>query len=90
MLLISQATSAQGWLEGKAGGNPVYCDVRDVVDAHIAAAETPTASGRYMVTHTHSSNPKEVSDMLQVSPLPVTAPCYWAMTKLISVRATVC
>ena len=39
----------------------MYCDVRDVVDAHIAAAETPAASGRYMVTHTHSSNPKEVS-----------------------------
>ena len=49
----------------------MYCDVRDVVDAHIAAAETPSASGRYMVTHTHTSNPREVSDMLQVSPLPV-------------------
>ncbi len=49
----------------------MYCDVRDVVDAHIAAAETPSASGRYMVTHTHKSNPKEVSDMLQVRPLPV-------------------
>ena len=67
----------QGWLEGKAGGNPVYCDVRDVVDAHIAAAETPGASGRYMVTHTHSSDPKEVSDFLQVSPCPV-----WSQSRL--------
>lgn len=25
-------------------------DVRDVADAHIAAAENPKASGRYMVT----------------------------------------
>ena len=54
-------------MEGKPGGNPVYCDVRDVVDAHIAAAETPGASGRYMVTHTHSSNPREVSEFLRVS-----------------------
>ncbi len=49
----------------------MYCDVRDVVAAHIAAAETANASGRYMVTHTHSSNPKEVSDMLQVTSMPV-------------------
>ncbi len=60
-------TTVQDWVEGKPGGNPVYCDVRDVVAAHIAAAETPSASGRYMVTHTHSSNPKEVSQFLQVS-----------------------
>lgn len=30
----------------------VFCDVRDVARAHIAAAETPSAHGRYIVANT--------------------------------------
>lgn len=56
----------QGWLEGKAGGSPTHCDVRDVAAAHIRAAETPAASGRYIVSHARTSNPAEVGRWLQV------------------------
>jgi hypothetical protein len=58
----------QGWLEGKPGGNPTHCDVRDVAAAHIRAAEKPIASGRYIVSHTSTSNPAEVGRWLQVKP----------------------
>jgi nucleoside-diphosphate-sugar epimerase len=55
----------KGWLEGKPGGSPVHCDVRDVAAAHICAAERPAASGRYIVSHASSSNPAEVGRWLQ-------------------------
>jgi len=36
---------------GTRGGATVgECDIRDVANAHIAAAETPSASGRYLIT----------------------------------------
>lgn len=55
----------KAWLEGHPGGSPVYTDVRDVARAHILAAEEPTASGRYIVSHTHYSNPRQISEWLQ-------------------------
>jgi nucleoside-diphosphate-sugar epimerase len=39
-------------MEGGAIGGPWrLCDVRDVARAHVLAAETPGASGRYIVSH---------------------------------------
>ena len=61
------ANMLQGWLEGKPGGSPVHCDVRDVATAHISAAERPAASGRYIVSHASTSNPAEVGRWLQVT-----------------------
>jgi nucleoside-diphosphate-sugar epimerase len=40
----------KAWVEGGAhAGCATICDVRDVARAHILAAETPTANGRYIV-----------------------------------------
>ena len=78
--------SSQDILEGK----PLiptalrYVDVRDVAQAHVAAAEEPSAKGRYLLGY-HSTVPaKEISDALQVSgchtgarpPLP---PQFWVL-----------
>ena len=63
----------QGWLEGKPGGTPVHCDVRDVAAAHISAAERSAASGRYIVSHASSSNAAEVGHWLQVMMLGIVA-----------------
>jgi nucleoside-diphosphate-sugar epimerase len=53
------------WVEGKAlGGGPVFADVRDVARAHVLAAETPHASGRYIVANTHSTPPHLISGWL--------------------------
>jgi nucleoside-diphosphate-sugar epimerase len=43
----------RGLVEGRDGpsGAPIVCDVRDVARAHVLAAETPGASGRYIVSH---------------------------------------
>lgn len=65
-VLEVSSIALQGWLEGKAGGSPTHCDVRDVALAHIRAAETPPAAGRYIVSHQHTSNPAEVGRWLQV------------------------
>ncbi len=41
----------QGIVEGKpVDGTPLICDVRDVARAHVLSAETPSASGRYIVS----------------------------------------
>ncbi|CAL8468857.1 g8398 [Coccomyxa elongata] len=41
----------KGIVEGKpVEGTPLICDVRDVARAHVLAAETPSASGRYIVS----------------------------------------
>ncbi|KAK9915197.1 hypothetical protein WJX75_006019 [Coccomyxa subellipsoidea] len=41
----------KGIVEGKpVEGTPLICDVRDVANAHVLAAETPSASGRYIVS----------------------------------------
>ena len=57
----------QGWLSGKGGTDAsTICDVRDVARAHILAAETPTASGRYIVSQEFSMSPSFVSETLKV------------------------
>lgn len=59
----------QALLEGKAGSSgTAYVDVRDVARAHILAAQLPDAKGRYILSHTHSANAKEISSWLQVCP----------------------
>ena len=58
----------QGWLSGKGGTDAsTICDVRDVARAHILAAETPTASGRYIVSQESSMSPSFVSETLKVT-----------------------
>ncbi len=68
----SDATSLgymKGWVEGTAHqGAPVFADVRDVARAHILAAETPAASGRYIVANSHSTPGVLISAWLQVGP----------------------
>lgn len=70
----SDATSLgymKGWVEGTAhAGAPVFADVRDVARAHILAAETPSASGRYIVSNSHSTPGAHISAWLQVGPDP--------------------
>ena len=48
-----------------------YVDVRDVARAHILAAETPTASGRYIVGSDAAVPSKYITDLYQV---PSSAP----------------
>lgn len=58
----------QGLIEGKpAEGTPIICDVRDVAAAHVAAAERPAASGRYIVSQRAPITPSFVSEVLRVS-----------------------
>ena len=58
---------AQGLVEGKAAeGTPIICDVRDVAAAHVAAAERPSASGRYIVSQRAPIAPSFVSQTLRV------------------------
>ena len=47
-------------------GTPVIVDVRDVAKAHILAATTPSAKGRYIISQRKPITPKLVSDTLQV------------------------
>ena len=57
----------QAWVEGGVqSGAPVFADVRDVARAHVLAAETPSASGRYIVAGSHSTPASEISATLQV------------------------
>ena len=54
-------------MEGKAAeGTPSICDVRDVACAHVAAAERPSASGRYIVSQRAPITPSFVSQTLRV------------------------
>lgn len=58
----------QGIAEGTpAQGTPLICDVRDVARAHVLAAEVPSASGRYIVTHRAPLTATALSKALQVS-----------------------
>ncbi len=58
----------QGIAEGApAQGTPLICDVRDVARAHVLAAETPSASGRYIVSHRAPLTATALSKALQVS-----------------------
>lgn len=63
-----QAPATQGVLEGRAagGGGTVFCDVRDVARAHILAAENPAASGRYIVSQSHTTPPSLLTQWFQV------------------------
>lgn len=45
-------------------GAPIVCDVRDVARAHVAAAELPSASGRYIVSHAAPLPPALVASVL--------------------------
>lgn len=54
------------WLEGGAGNPyPFIVDIRDVVDAHIRAAELPAASGRYILSHPTSLDWRQAVGWLQ-------------------------
>lgn len=57
----------KGLIEGKTApsGAPVICDVRDVARAHVLAAETPGASGRYIVSHAGPLAPALVEEVLK-------------------------
>lgn len=50
---------------GKIEGGPIICDVRDVAAAHILAAESPSASGRYIISCKGPITPKFVSGVLR-------------------------
>ncbi len=64
---ISIASIMQGIAEGTpAQGTPLICDVRDVARAHVLAAETPSASGRYIVSHRAPLTATALSKALQV------------------------
>ena len=57
----------QGVAEGTAlQGTPLICDVRDVARAHVVAAEEPSASGRYIVSHRAPLTATALSKALQV------------------------
>lgn len=47
-------------------GTPLICDVRDVARAHVLAAEIPSASGRYIVSHRAPLTATVLSKALQV------------------------
>ena len=55
------------WLEGTASkGSITYApDVRDVARAHILAATTPSASGRYIVSEAASASPAFIAATLR-------------------------
>ena len=57
-----------------------YADVRDVGRAHILAAETPGASGRYLVGYGSMTPSKDITDIYQVpsSPQPAVRPLFMA------------
>ncbi len=57
----------KGWLEGNAStGSITFApDVRDVARAHVLAATTPSASGRYIVSDTTSASPAFIAYTLQ-------------------------
>ena len=58
-------------MEGKAqSGAPVFADVRDVARAHLLAAETPSAKGRYIVANSHSLPASQIAAWFKVSALP--------------------
>ncbi|KAK9812007.1 hypothetical protein WJX73_008070 [Symbiochloris irregularis] len=43
---------------------PWVCDLEDVARAHVLAAETPSAKGRYLVTWPSEINPKQAVEVL--------------------------
>jgi nucleoside-diphosphate-sugar epimerase len=57
----------KAWLEGTASTGCITFapDVRDVAHAHILAALTPGASGRYIVSDTTSASPAFIASTLQ-------------------------
>ena len=66
----------QGLAEGKpAQGTPLICDVRDVAAAHVAAAENPSASGRYIVSQRAPVTAAFVSSLLRVTPYLASSQC---------------
>ena len=57
----------KAWLEGTAStGSITFApDVRDVARAHLLAATTPAAKGRYIVSETTSTSPGFIARTLQ-------------------------
>lgn len=57
------------FLEPGSGGVPegdwTICDVRDVAAAHIAAAEIPEASGRYIISQPHSICAQDITTFIK-------------------------
>lgn len=67
LLPAPHSPTEQAWVEGAAqGGAPVFADVRDVARCHVLAAETPAASGRYIVAASHTTPAAAISAWLQV------------------------
>ncbi len=67
-LSVTDDVAVQGIAEGKpVEGTPLICDVRDVAMAHILAAETPSATGRYIVSQRAPVTATWVSTLLRVS-----------------------
>ena len=52
-----------------------YADVRDVGRAHILAAETPRASGRYLIGYDTAMPSKDITDIYQVLSSSSFGPC---------------
>lgn len=66
-MATATANVMQGIAEGTpAQGTPLICDVRDVARAHVLAAEIPSASGRYIVSHRAPITATALSEALQV------------------------
>ena len=66
--ILIRASQVQGIVEGKpVEGTPLICDVRDVANAHVLAAETPSASGRYIVSQGTPVTATYLSKVLRVS-----------------------
>ena len=56
----------KGWLEGTAStGSITFTDVRDVARAHVLAAESASAHGRYIVSQATSADPAVISAALR-------------------------
>lgn len=66
LLLIA----VQAFLEATPGNVPgvsyTLCDVRDIAKAHVLAAETASASGRYIVSDAKRMDAHDITDILKV------------------------
>lgn len=60
----------QAFLEATPGNVPgvsyTLCDVRDIAKAHVLAAETASASGRYIVSDAKRMDAHDITEILKV------------------------
>lgn len=54
----------QGFFEGERELDGWLADVRDVARAHVLAAETPSAHGRYIVSNSHTVSNEQLYSIL--------------------------